>query len=65
MEKHFVKQCLSRASDNPKCDRDNHTSIEPQDLATMVAALVKSALSDLGVMKDLPLSFLKVYRAIQ
>ena len=48
MEKHYFKQCLSRASDSPKRDRDNHTLIEPQDVA-MVAAL-----GDLGVTKILP-----------
>ena len=35
----------------PKHDQDKRTSVDPQDLATMVAALVKS---DLVVIKNPP-----------
>ena len=50
IEKLSVKQSRSKTS-----DQDKHTSIiEPQDLATMITALVRSTLSDLGVTKDLP-----------
>ena len=35
----------------PKHGQDKHTSVDPQDLATMVAALVKS---DLLVIKNPP-----------
>ena len=53
MEKHSVRQKRSKTSErfSPKRDQDKHNSVLPQDLAIMVAALVKSVLSELGVTK--------------
>ena len=48
-KKHSVKQRRSRTSEHfrPRSDQDNRTSVQPQYMATMVAALVRSDLSDL------------------
>ena len=41
-------------SRSPRHDQDRCTSIEPQDLAPTVSALVKATLSELGLTKDPP-----------
>ena len=49
-----MKQGRSRTSEcySPQSDQDKHTLKEPQDPTTMVAAMVRSSLNDLGVIKD-------------